>query len=244
MSNSATLEKMRTLRFFGMQRAFEASMETRQYEKHTPDEYISYLIDQEWEYRQNKRIAAALMRARFRYAASIEEIRFASTRNLDKNHVLRLADCSFIDKKENVIITGPTGVGKSYIASALGHQACALGYRVLYFNTVKLFMKLKMSKADASYAKEIKRIEKVDLLILDDFGLQPLDHQTRLNLLEIIEDRHGKKSTIVTSQLPVAKWYELFEEQTIADAVLDRIVHTSNRIELKGESLRKKQTTK
>jgi DNA replication protein DnaC len=238
--NSSTLEKMKAMKFAGMQRAFQTSMETRQNEKLTADEFVSYLIDQEWEYRQNRKITASLHRARFRYPASLEEVKLTSSRNLDKNQLLRLTDCSFLNKKENIIITGPTGVGKSYLASAIGHQACSLGYKVMYFNTIKLFTKLKMSKADATYQKEINKIERQDLLILDDFGLQPLDNPARLALLEIIEDRHGRRSTIITSQLPVASWYELFEEKTIADAILDRIVHSSHRIELKGESMRKK----
>ena len=178
--------------------------------------------------------------ARFRYAASIEELNFTGNRGLDKTQVIRLADGSFIDKKENVLITGATGVGKSYLASALGHQACQLGYRTLYFNTQKLFSKLKMMKADGSYAREIAKVEKYDLLILDDFGLQQLDSTARLILLEIIEDRHGRKSTIISSQLPVAKWHDIIGDGTVADAILDRMVHTAHRLELKGESLRKK----
>jgi DNA replication protein DnaC len=151
-----------------------------------------------------------------------------------------LSDGSFLEKKENILITGATGVGKSYLSSALGHQACQLGYRTLYFNTQKLFTRLKMLKADNSYVREIGRIEKYDLLILDDFGLAPLDSVARMILLEIIEDRHNRKSTIISSQLPVAKWYEVIGESTIADAILDRMVHTAHRIDLKGESLRKK----
>ena len=151
-----------------------------------------------------------------------------------------MSDGSFLEKKENILITGATGVGKSYLSSALGHQACQLGYRTLYFNTQKLFTRLKMLKADNSYVREISRIEKYDLLILDDFGLAPLDSVARMILLEIIEDRHDRKSTIISSQLPVAKWYEVIGESTIADAILDRMVHTAHRIELKGESLRKK----
>jgi len=243
MNNNATVEKMRALRFTGMANAFEVALASRQHQKYTPDELMAYLIEQEWEYRQNKHIQSLVMRAKFRYTATIEELQFAGTRNLDKNNVLRLASGNYLESKENIIITGSTGVGKSFLASAIGHQACVMGYKVLYFNTVKLFQHLKMSKADATYMKEIKRIEKADLLILDDFGLQPLDHPTRIALLEIIEDRHGKSSTMITSQIPVANWYELFEEKTIADAILDRIVHSSQRLELKGESLRKKQST-
>ena len=162
-------------------------------------------------------------------------------RNLDKNQLMRLADCNFIRKHENVLITGSTGIGKSYIASAIGNQACMLGHKVLYANTAKLFSRLKMAKSDGSYIKEISKIEKQDLLILDDFGLQPMDNQMRSVLMEIIEDRHGNRSTIITSQLPVAKWYDVIGDSTLADAILDRLVHESHRVELIGESLRRKQ---
>ena len=144
--------------------------------------------------------------------------------------------------KQNIIITGSTGVGKSYLASALGYQACINGYKIIYSNTSKLISKLKMAKADGSYIREMLRIEKQDLLILDDFGLQPFDAQGRASLMEIVEDRHGKSSLMITSQVPVKQWFDLIGEKTIADAILDRIVHDSIRIELKGESLRKRKT--
>ena len=144
---------------------------------------------------------------------------------------MRLFECSYIEKGESLLITGRTGVGKSYIASALGYQACIEGYRVMYFNTAKLFAKLKMAKADGSYLKELSRIERQHLVIFDDFGLQPLDNQNRITLLEIIEDRHGKGSVIITSQLPVSGWYEIIGEKTVADAILDRLVHDAHRLE-------------
>jgi len=206
----------------------------------THDEEIDTLVQSEWEDRENKKINGHLRRARFRYPASIEEIDFTARRGLDKNQMLRLAEGTFLEKRENILITGATGVGKSYLSSALGHQSCQLGYRTLYFNTQKLFTRLKMLKADGSYIREISRIEKHDLLILDNFGLAPMDNVARMILLEIIEDRHNRKSTIISSQLPVAKWYEIIGESTIADAILDRMVHSAHRIELKGESLRKK----
>jgi DNA replication protein DnaC len=163
---------------------------------------------------------------------------------LDKNQVLRLADCTFMKQKENIIITGSTGIGKSHLASALGHQACTLGYRVLYQHSTKLFARMKIAKADGSYLKELAKIERQHLLLIDDFGILPLDAQSRATLMEIIEDRHGKSSTIITSQIPVSKWHEIIGEQTIADAILDRIVHDAHRIEMKGESLRKKKQPK
>lgn len=238
--NSTVLNKMSHMKLHGMLRSYQVMLDSNQHQDLTHDELINILIQSEWEDRENKKIGRHLRLAKFRYGATIEEINFTKSRGLDKTQVLRLADMDFINKKENILITGATGVGKSYLASALGHQACQSGYKTLYFNTQKLFTRLKMLKADGSFAREISRIEKYDLLILDDFGLAPLDSMARMFLLEIIEDRHGRKSTIVSSQLPVANWYEVIGESTVADAILDRMVHTAHRIELKGESLRKK----
>lgn len=238
--SSIVLNKMAQLKLHGMLRTYQSMLDSRQHHDLTHDEFVNTLIQSEWEDRENKKVNRHLRLARFRYAASIEELNFTNSRGLDKTQVLRLADGSFIDKKENILITGATGCGKSYLASALGHQACQMGYRTLYFNAQKLFSKLKMMKADGSYTREIAKVEKYDLLILDDFGLQPLDNTARMILLEIIEDRHGRKSTIISSQLPVSKWYEIIGDSTVADAILDRMVHTAHRLELKGESLRKK----
>ncbi len=241
MNNNATLEKMKQMRLKGMAVAFQTAIETRSHQDITPDDLVSYIVEAEYHDRNNRKISRSLESAHFRYNASIEEIDFNSQRNLDKNNLLRLADLSFIQNKENIIITGKTGVGKSFLASAIGNKACIQGFKVMYFNTGKLFSRLKMSGADNSYMKEIRKIEQQDLIILDDFGLQPLDMQSRLYLLEILEDRHSRHSTIITSQLPVANWHEIIEDATIADAILDRVVHSSHRIELNGESLRKKE---
>jgi DNA replication protein DnaC len=239
MMNEQTLQKMRQMKFFGMVRAFRTSMENDSGAKLTTDEMVSVLVDAEWDDRNNRRIDRQMRNARFRYKANIEQLHFDINRNLDKNQMQRLAECTFIERKENILITGSTGIGKSYIASAIGNQACINGYKVLYANTTKLFSRLKMAKADGSFIREIAKIERQDLLILDDFGLQPLDGYGRSVLMEIIEDRHGNRSTIITSQLPVAQWYEVIGEQTVADAILDRIVHDAHRIDLLGESLRK-----
>jgi DNA replication protein DnaC len=239
--NEQTLDRMRQMKLHGMVRAFRTSLESEKAEGYTADELLSMLIDSEWDERYNRKMERSVNRASFRYKASIEQISFDDNRLADKNQILRLADCEFIKRKENILITGSTGVGKSYIASALGHQACSLGYKILYQHTTKLFARLKMAKADGSYLREIAKMEKMDLLIIDDFGIQPLDAQSRSTLMEIIEDRHGKASTLFTSQVPVNKWFEVIGEQTIADAILDRIVHNAHRVELKGESLRKKR---
>jgi DNA replication protein DnaC len=238
--STTTLNKMSHMKLLGMLRSYQNMLGNHLHNDLTHDEVVDTLVQAEWEDRENKKINRHLRLAKFRYGASVEEINFTARRGLDKTQVLRLSDGSFLEKKENILITGATGVGKSYLSSALGHQACQLGYKTLYFNTQKLFTRLKMLKADGSYVREISRIEKYDLVILDDFGLAPLDSLARMILLEIIEDRHNRKSTIISSQLPVAKWYEVIGESTIADAILDRMVHTAHRIELKGESLRKK----
>ena len=238
--NTETLDKMRKMKLLGMLRAFKTNIESGKIENYTADEMISNLINSEWDDRKNRSIERQLKNAKFRYKASIEQFDFRADRNVDKNQIMRFGECNFINNHENILITGSTGTGKSYIASAIGHQACSFGFKVLYCNSSKLMSKLKMAKADGSYAREIAKIERQNLLILDDFGLQPLDGHGRATLMEIIEDRHGKNSTIFISQVPVNKWYEIIGEQTIADAILDRIVHQSHRVELKGESMRKR----
>lgn len=239
MNNSDTLDKLKSLKLHGMFHAFKTNLDTGSTVGYTPDQLLAELVDAEYEDRMNRKIDRLVENAKFRYKASIELINFNKQRNIDRNQVLRLAECAFIDTHDNILITGPTGIGKSYIASALGHQACAKGYKVVYWSTPKLFAKLKQAKADNSYAKEISRILRAEVLILDDFGLYPLDNQSRLILMEIVEDLHGKTSMIFTSQLPVSAWFEMIGEKTIADAVLDRIVHDAHRIEAVGESMRK-----
>jgi len=237
--NTETLTKMKQMKFLGMARAFQTSLETGNAQKLTADELIAFLINSEMDDRHNRAIDRRIKQARFRYKADIESVLYENDRNLDKNQIMRFADCGFVGKKENILITGLTGIGKSYIASAIGQQACVSGYKVFYANTAKLFARLKMTKADGSYLKEISRIERMDLLILDDFGLQPFDSQGRMLLMEIIEDRHDKRSMIITSQIPVSKWHEVIGDNTVADAILDRIIHTAHRIDLQGESMRK-----
>lgn len=239
--NETTLEKMRKIKCYGMYRAFKTNLESGTVQDYTTDEMIAHLVESELDDRQNRSIEQKVKNARFRYKAALENLSYTANRNIDKNQIMRLTECSFIDKCENILITGSTGIGKSYIASALGHHACSVGYKVIYYSAPKLFAKLKMTKADGSYIKEIAKIERHQLLIIDDFGIVPLDAQSRAALMEIIEDRHGKSSIIMTSQVPVNKWHEVIGEKTVADAILDRIIHQAHRLELKGESLRKKQ---
>lgn len=235
------LQLMQQLRLGGMRAAFEGIVSSKNTQSIDNDELLNLLLQAEWNQRENQKAERRLQNAHFRSQASIEEIDFVANRGINKTQLLRFADASYVRNKENILVTGPTGVGKSYIATALGHVACQHGYRVNYFVTQKLFSVLRMSKADESYQKLIKRIERQDLIILDDFGMHPLDDLARMMLLEIIQDRHQLRSTIIVSQLPIDKWYDVIGENTVADAILDRLVHTSHRIDLTGESMRKKK---
>ncbi len=239
MNVQSTLQKLDDMRLGGLSRAYKETMETGLARQMSTDELIAHMVQAEWDERYNKKLKRLVANARFRYKAGVEEIDYRPHRNLDKSVMLRLASCNWIQDHQNVIVTGSTGAGKSFIASALGYQACNHSLKVLYYNCSKLFDMLKIAKADGSYIKEVIKIEKTDLLILDDFGLKPFEAQHRLMLMEIMEDRHNRKSTIISSQLPVDKWFDVIGEPTIADAILDRIVHNSHRIEIKGESMRK-----
>ena len=244
MNNEATITRMQKMKLYGMLRAFNQSLEAGMMNKVTADELLGHLIDAEWDDRHNRRLQRLIKAAKFRYQASLDEIDFNLDRGLDKNMLLRLSSSRWIEKRRDIIITGPTGVGKSFLASALGFQGCMYGFRVLYFNCSKLFSQLRLSKADGTYNKELDRIQKQEMLILDDFALHPFDTQSRLSLLEIMEDRHGRGSTVISSQFPVKSWHEIIGEPTIADAICDRIIHSAYRIELKGESVRKKYAKK
>jgi DNA replication protein DnaC len=239
-NNQATLSKMYEMRLHGMARAFQNILETGMNRQFTIDELMSQLVDTEWDDRTMRKQERLRKAAGFRYQASIEELDFQTERNLDKNMILRLTDGAWIKQGKDVLITGPTGVGKSFIGSALGHQACSLGYRTVYRMTSRLFQELTAAKRDGKYLKELARIYKAELLILEDFGLSPFKQDNRLELLDILEDRHGRKSTMIISQLPVSSWHAAIGESTVADAIMDRIVYESYRIELKGDSLRKK----
>jgi DNA replication protein DnaC len=239
MNNQNTIEKMKQMRLSGMAQMHYTNINNNINMDYTIDQYITMLVDQEWENRQNKRIQSLTKTAQFRYPATIRDIDYSANRQLDKNTFERLALLDFIRNHENLIITGATGTGKSYLAQALGHQACVMLMKTLYFNTSRLMSHLKLSRLEGTYSKNLANLEKADLLILDDFGLNAFDNQDRQALMDVVETKNDRSSLIISTQIPVSGWHELIGEATIADAILDRIVHSSHRIQLKGESMRK-----
>lgn len=239
MNNNQTVEKLRQMRLSAMADLHHQNIKSNRFAEFTPDEYIALLADHEWEDRQIKKTGRLIKRASFKQSSSIADIDYTHGRNLDKNMFERLAGLGFLQKKENIIVTGPSGVGKSYLAQAIGNQACLVGVKTIYTNTSRLLSRLKLSKVDGTYIKELKKLQNTQLLILDDFGLQAFDSITREVIMDIIDDRFNEASTIVSSQIPVSAWYDIIGEGTIADAILDRLVNSSHRIDLKGESLRK-----
>jgi DNA replication protein DnaC len=233
--------QLKHLRLHGMGRSWQALMETRNHHELSFTEGMEMLLQAEEDDRSDKRFERLQRGAHFRYQASIQELHMETSRGLDKSLVANLATGDYIAKGEAVLVCGSTGTGKSFLASALGHHACCQGYKVVYYNLQKLLLKTKMSRIDGTIYKFFEKLSRTDLLIHDDFGLTHLEQQQRMDFMEIIEDRHACKATIIASQLPVASWYDVIGENTIADALLDRMVHTSYRNELKGESLRKKK---
>ncbi len=244
MNDHNTIEKMKQMRLKGMAEYHYRAKRDNLHRDCTTDQYLALLVDTEWEYRQNRKIGALIKAAGFRIGASMNDIDYTGPRNLDRNYFERLAGLDFMKNRENIIITGATGSGKSYLAQALGHQSCINLHRTLYFNISKLIERIKISKLEGSYTKFLAKIEKTELLILDDFGLYEFDNTARHALMDIVETKYDRSSIILASQIPVTMWHELIGEGTIADAILDRIVHSSHRIELEGESMRKDRLKK
>lgn len=228
----------------GMAKAFDELEASAEATTLNHPEWLALLLDRELSYRRDKRLLTRLRYAKLRHQACIEDVDYSATRSLDRALFQKLAEGGWIDAHENLILCGPTGVGKSWLASALGHKACRDDRSVLYHRIPKLFADLTLARGDGRYARILRSLGRVQLLILDDWGLEPLDGTARHDLLEILEERYGRRSTIVTSQIPVDKWHELIGNPTYADAILDRVVHNAHRINLSGHSLRRSRTNK
>ena len=236
-----TLEKLTSLRLSGMALALQEQLDMDHLEDMEFEERLALLLDREQVVRETRQLNTRLRKAKLRHEACVEDIDFRYPRGLDKSIVTKLASCQWTKKHQNLIITGPTGIGKTYLACAFAQKACREGMSTIYLRITKLFENLAMAKGDGRYLKLLATFAKTDLLILDDYGLARLNQEQRHDLLEILEDRHGLKSTLVTSQLPVKKWHEQIGDPTLADAILDRLVHNAHTLKLKGESMRKKK---
>ena len=241
MNTQITLDHLTELKLQGMARAYQAVLSMPVQDQPSLNQFMARLTEAEIQHRSQKKTEMFLLQSKLRYNAVLEQVYCNANRNLSRENLMAIADCSFIERSENLLITGATGCGKSFLACAIGRQACTFGYRTLYFGINRFLEKISSSKLDGTFIKLLNQIEKTHLLILDDFGLHPLDGITRLALLQMMEDRYGKKSVIITSQLPVAKWYEYIGESTVADAIMDRLAVNAHRFDLKGESLRKKK---
>jgi DNA replication protein DnaC len=244
MLSHPTLDRLHALQLRGMARAFEEQMQMPECAELSFTERLGLLVDREAADRESRRLARRLKEAKLRQEAAIEDLDFRIPRGLDKRLVLSLANCGWIDQHLNVLITGPTGIGKSYLACALAHKACRDGYTVLYHRLPRLLGELALARGDGRYPQLLARLGKARLLVLDDWGLEPLTDIHRRDLLEILEDRYDRRSTLVTSQLQVKHWHDALGDPTLADAILDRLVHNAHRIELDGESIRKHRAAK
>jgi DNA replication protein DnaC len=222
-----------------MARSYEAILTLPMHQHPPAHQLLAQLVQHELDHKLSQRTETYLRFSKLRYAASLDQVSCSSERNLSTDQLAQLATCSWIDKAENVLITGATGSGKSYLACAIGHQACLMGYKTQYYNMNRFIEQISLVRLDGTLLKLLNRIEKVPVLILDDFGLQPLTAEVRMALLQILEDRYARKATVIVSQLPVSTWYDYLKDETLADAILDRLVHNAYKIELKGESMRK-----
>ena len=242
MLTHPTLDQLHQLGLHGMARAFVSLAADPEAAELTQAEWLGLLLDHEATDRQDRRLKARLRYARLRHQASVENVDYRTARGLDRALFQSLAGGRWIEEAQNLIIEGPTGVGKSWLACALGHKACRDNRSVLYQRIPRLFSDLTLGKGDGRYPRLMRALGGVKLLILDDWGLEPLGPEQRHDLLEIVEDRYGRGATLITSQLPVDRWHGVIGDSTLADAILDRVVHNAHRIQLKGESLRKQRT--
>ncbi|MDZ7802098.1 MAG: IS21-like element helper ATPase IstB [Trueperaceae bacterium] len=239
MLTHPTLEKLRTLQLRGMAAALEDQARTPDIETLSFEERLGLLLDREETTRADRRLKTRLTQAKLRVPASIEDIDYQAKRNLDKSVLLNLANCNWIERHQNLVITGPTGVGKTYLACALAHKACQEGHKALYQRLPRLLHDLEIAKGDGRYRSMLASLQRIDLIALDDWGVTPMSDTNRRDLLELLDDRYATRSTLITSQLPVDAWHDYLNDPTLADAILDRFIHNAHRLDLRGDSMRK-----
>jgi DNA replication protein DnaC len=240
-----TIEKLKELRLDAMAAAWLEQQKKPDLGKLAFDERLGMLVDAEWAHRENRRLARGLKEAKLRLSqACVEDIDYSARRELDKAVIRQLATCRWVDEHQNIVVTGATGTGKTYIACALAQQACRKGHRALYRRASRLVDELTLARADGTYVRVLGRLARVDVLVLDDWGHAPLKDQDRRDLVEVLDDRYGLRSTIMTSQLPVTKWHDHIGDPTSADAICDRVLHNAHRVVLKGPSRRKEDSVK
>jgi len=239
MLNEETTEKLYSMKLNGMADAFKEQLLQPATNELSFEERFGLLVDRQWSWKEDRRMRRLLSGAKLKINGCIEDIDYKTPRGIDKSVILHLANCDWIKKAQNILITGPTGVGKTYLACALTNRACRMGFSSFYIRIPRLFQELAIARGDGSYPRIMKTLSKAKVLVLDDLGLAPMTAPERQDLLEVIEDRHGLSSTIVATQLPIEDWHENIRDPTIADAILDRLIHSAHKINLKGESMRK-----
>ena len=242
MLNQQTIEKLHALKLIGMAEAFQDQLSQPDIGRLSCEERFGLIVDRQWTWKEDCRMQRYLKQAKLKLNACVEDIDYKTPRGIDQSAMMRLISCDWIRQHQNIIITGPTGAGKTFLACALANKACREGYRTFYIRSPKLYYELAVSRGDGSYGQMINRLARTQILVIDDLGLAPMTDSERRDLLEVIEDRHGSASTIVTSQLPIENWHEHIGDPTIADAILDRLIHNAHKIKMKGGSMRRKHS--
>ena len=244
MLNQPTLEKLQTMKLHGMADAFRAQLETTDTSQLSFEERFAMLVDQQWLWKENRALARRLRAAKLKERGVVEDIDYQHARGLDRKLIRTLASSEWVRQHQNLLLIGPTGIGKTWLGCALAQKACRDGFTILHKRSAELFRDLAVAHVDGSFGRQLTKLSRIDILVLDDFAMAPLKDGERRDFLELCDDRYQRRSMILTSQLPLAHWHEQIGDPTLADSILDRLVHNAYRIELNGESMRKKRGRK